>query len=221
MSVYTRPPQAVVDGIPVFTDTDEYVANYEAISAEHLAHADANNGANPWMPADHWAALEQTTSKVLVDRVPAGATVLDIGVGLGRFAALHGAYTWHGIDISHGYLQRAKAAGVDVAFASAEDIPYPDEFFDCVCATDVLEHVLDLNRALAEAVRVLKPGGWLVVRTPDGENLGQYVGYKYRFVHLRIFTGDMFRLILDRLHNLVVTDVVSDRGEVTVSAQKP
>lgn len=40
-----------------------------------------------------------------------------------------------------------------------EALPYPDDYFDAVVCVDVLEHVADLNKVLAEVARVLKPGG--------------------------------------------------------------
>src|SRR5262249_48133121 len=42
---------------------------------------------------------------------------------------------------------------------AAEDIPFDDEFFDIVHANSVIEHVADLDAALSEIFRVLKPGG--------------------------------------------------------------
>jgi SAM-dependent methyltransferase len=50
---------------------------------------------------------------------------------------------------------------------NAQSIPYPDEFFDTVLAGDVIEHVANPMFLLCEANRVLKPGGTLVVSTPN------------------------------------------------------
>lgn len=44
---------------------------------------------------------------------------------------------------------------------------YPSAFFDVVSMYDVIEHVPDLNAAVAELARVLKPGGLIEIRTPD------------------------------------------------------
>ena len=40
---YLRPPLKVTDGIPVFTDTDSYIKNYEKISLDHFGSLDHNN----------------------------------------------------------------------------------------------------------------------------------------------------------------------------------
>lgn len=46
------------------------------------------------------------------------------------------------------------------------DIPFKDEFFDCVICNHVLEHVPDDRRAMSELLRVLKPGGWAILMVP-------------------------------------------------------
>ncbi|HIN93775.1 MAG TPA: class I SAM-dependent methyltransferase [Alphaproteobacteria bacterium] len=47
----------------------------------------------------------------------------------------------------------------DIRGGVAEDIPFPDDHFDVVIATSVMEHVTDLEQSLSEVHRVLKPGG--------------------------------------------------------------
>jgi ubiquinone/menaquinone biosynthesis C-methylase UbiE len=56
---------------------------------------------------------------------------------------------------------------VRLAMASAEAMPYRTGVFDVATAIEVLEHIPDLNAALAEVYRVLKPGGWFFVTGPN------------------------------------------------------
>lgn len=56
---------------------------------------------------------------------------------------------------------------ITVAQMSAEDLQFPDVTFDVVTAIEVLEHVGDLDRTLVEIHRVLKPGGRLLVTSPN------------------------------------------------------
>ncbi|WP_161488140.1 class I SAM-dependent methyltransferase [Sedimentisphaera cyanobacteriorum] len=51
------------------------------------------------------------------------------------------------------------------------DINYPDESFDVIYSSHVLEHVPDDKKALTEFYRVLKPGGWMLLSIPINENL--------------------------------------------------
>jgi SAM-dependent methyltransferase len=51
----------------------------------------------------------------------------------------------------------------------ATDLPFADESFDMVTMFDLLEHVPDDGAVAREALRVLRPGGWVLVSTPDRE----------------------------------------------------
>lgn len=96
-----------------------------------------------------------------------GSTALDVGCGGGllaeEFATAGFAVT--GIDPSPNSIATAKRHAernrLRIAYevGSAEALPYPDAHFDVVYCCDVLEHVRDLPKAMAEIGRVLKPGG--------------------------------------------------------------
>ncbi|HYB81742.1 MAG TPA: class I SAM-dependent methyltransferase [Mycobacterium sp.] len=58
------------------------------------------------------------------------------------------------------------AASAKVVLGDALNLPYADQTFDCVIASEVLEHIPEDDLALAELVRVLKVGGTLVVSVP-------------------------------------------------------
>jgi SAM-dependent methyltransferase len=57
------------------------------------------------------------------------------------------------------------------AGADLQDMQFPDGFFDVVMTAEVLEHVPDAQRAIGEIVRVLAPGGHLVLEVPYGHHL--------------------------------------------------
>lgn len=93
----------------------------------------------------------------------AGCRVLDLGCGKGRFATplrRRGAEVV-GIDLSAAML--GHATGIDRARASARRLPFAAGAFDAVVAVEVLEHVGAVGPVLAEARRVLRPGGRLVI----------------------------------------------------------
>ena len=87
--------------------------------------------------------------------------VLDVGCGMQPYRPLMGPKMaeYVGVD-REGELTRPTVIG------SAESLPFEDESFDVVLSTQVLEHVPDPPRALAEAVRVLKRGGRLILTVP-------------------------------------------------------
>jgi len=47
-----------------------------------------------------------------------------------------------------------------------QEIPFPDDQFDCIICYHVLEHLLDDQKAMGELYRVLKPGGWAIIQSP-------------------------------------------------------
>jgi SAM-dependent methyltransferase len=59
---------------------------------------------------------------------------------------------------------------------SALEIPFPDGHFDAVFYHHVIEHVPDARASLVELARVLQPGGWLYVGTPNRHRIVGYVG---------------------------------------------
>jgi 2-polyprenyl-3-methyl-5-hydroxy-6-metoxy-1,4-benzoquinol methylase len=61
---------------------------------------------------------------------------------------------------------------VELVACAAEAVPFPDESFDVVAASDVIEHVEDAQRFVAECARVLRPGGLLFLATPNRYSLG-------------------------------------------------
>lgn len=92
-----------------------------------------------------------------------GRTVLDLGCGKGRFArhlVNQGARVL-GLDVSMGMLSEAQ--GLARVLGSANRLPFADASFEAVVAIEVFEHLGDVAAALAEARRVLKPGGRLVI----------------------------------------------------------
>jgi 2-polyprenyl-6-hydroxyphenyl methylase / 3-demethylubiquinone-9 3-methyltransferase len=108
--------------------------------------------------------------RILIDelqRDPVGMTALDVGCGGGilaeEFARLGCAVT--GVDPSTPSLDAARAHALKERVAitylegAGENLPFHDASFDIVYCCDVLEHVSDLDRVIAEGARVLKPGG--------------------------------------------------------------
>ena len=90
-----------------------------------------------------------------------GGRVLEVGCGTGLLMerVRRVAPGVVGMDLSGGMLARARARGLPVCRASALELPYRDRSFDLVYSFKVLPHIEALDRALAEAARVLDHGG--------------------------------------------------------------
>jgi len=97
--------------------------------------------------------------------------VLDLGCGDGRVSGLldrDGAEVV-GVDSSKVALERARAANPRIEFQQPRpdgDLPFPDGSFDVVVSINVLEHVVDIQRLMSEARRVLRAGGLIGVTVP-------------------------------------------------------
>jgi ubiquinone/menaquinone biosynthesis C-methylase UbiE len=138
-----------------------------------------------------WYAGQRAIAGALLRRVPLSpnAAILDAGCGVG------GGLTWlresagelgtvTGIDLHPRALRHAAQVSRRVARASVEALPFPEQSFDLVTSFEVLYHldVADDLAALREFARVLRPGGWLMVRVPAHDWLR---GAHDRQVHTR------------------------------------
>lgn len=116
-------------------------------------------------------------SQLILEEIDAlkPATILDAGCGRGFY--VH-AFTYfpfikkiHGIDISEKYLTVAKKHitddRVELQKASIYELPYPDNTFDMIVSSEVMEHLPDDAKALKELKRVLKKDGTIIITVPN------------------------------------------------------
>jgi 2-polyprenyl-3-methyl-5-hydroxy-6-metoxy-1,4-benzoquinol methylase len=177
-----------------------------------MNHVDAGRYWNA--SADTWAKLaragydtyrDHLNSPAFFDMLPdvAGLTGLDIGCGEGnntRMLADRGA-KMSAIDIAETFIAYAKQPeldqpqGIDYRVASAVELPFDDATFDFVTAFMSFMDIPETKRVVAEAHRVLKPGGFLQFSithpcfdTPHRRNLRDKSGRTYA-----IEVGDYFR----------------------------
>jgi SAM-dependent methyltransferase len=110
----------------------------------------------------------------LLDEVPRGAQVLDVGCGGGHalelLAARRPDLRLHGVDLSPDQVARARTrlgGRATVVEGSALKLPYASNRFDFVFSDASIKHWPDPARGLRECVRVLRAGGHLVVTEAD------------------------------------------------------
>ncbi len=97
---------------------------------------------------------------------PHQSRVLDVGCGTGQFAKevkkCHANWQIHGVDLAHGMAKIARQH-VPVTVADVTSLPFAAEAFDSVFSALCLQWVGDKKRALAETLRVIRPGGRAVM----------------------------------------------------------
>lgn len=105
-----------------------------------------------------------------------GRSVLDVGCGKGRFARVlnheHPSARIVAFDLAEAML-RAVPDGIAACAGTMTRLPFADGVFDCVYATESLEHAVQVDVAVAEMCRVLKPGGRLVIIDKNAEHWGK------------------------------------------------
>jgi ubiquinone/menaquinone biosynthesis C-methylase UbiE len=105
-----------------------------------------------------------------------GKRVLDVGCGKGRFARVFmeqepGAEIW-GLDISEEML-RFVPPGMLTRAGSMTELPFEDAFFDGAYATESLEHAVEIEKAVSEICRVVKPRGRIAIIDKNAEQWGR------------------------------------------------
>ncbi len=134
-----------------------------------------------------------------------GGELLDVGCGSGdalKFMQQLGGKTT-GVDFDPQAARAAKLQALDVRIRSLESQQFPDERFDAVTLSHVIEHLQDPLRALHECRRILKPGGRLSVVTLNIESLGhRRYGRNWKCLepprHLRLFGPAALRTLVER-----------------------
>jgi SAM-dependent methyltransferase len=155
---------------------------------------------------EHLAWRVDFGSDITAERLAAlptgSSTVLEIGCGDGELLAAFRAIGWAGVGVEPDPAARAVAAhrGLEVYDGTGEELPpvIQDRDFDLVIFQHVLEHCLEPLRALRAVTTHLKPGGVLVIETPNTDAAGcRAAGPAWPWLdvprHLNFFTDSSLR----------------------------
>lgn len=131
-------------------------------------------------------------------------TILDVGCGTGRFLeiAQKGGWVTQGLELFPGIAQETAARlGIKVSASSILETDLPSHSFDVITMFDVIEHIEEPVRALDICERILKPGGVLILTTPNFNGLGRRLMGKDAFAiwpdeHLIYFRPSTLRKAL-------------------------
>jgi ubiquinone/menaquinone biosynthesis C-methylase UbiE len=173
----------------------------------------------------------------------AGQCVLDIGCGIGAYVKKFAAQRAQsfGVDIELERLQRAQLT--TLAQAVSERLPFGDDSFDMALLHEVIEHVQDDRQTIAEAVRVVKPRGRVIIFAPNRgwpfETHGCFWRGQYHFgniplipylpdplrqrfaPHVRTYTVNSIRKLTDGLPCHIVTHTQIYPGYDNLIARRP
>src|SRR6476620_175446 len=161
----------------------------------------------------------------IVEADKIGGRVLDVGVGTGLSLSDYSRTTkLCGVDISEPMLRRAlkrvremKLSNVEVlSVMDAKNLAFPENFFDAVVAQYVITAVPDPEGTLAEFVRVLKPGGELILVNHIGAESGPRKLFELAFAPLARRLGWRPEFPWARL-----VDWASRHGGVTLTERRP
>ncbi|MFC1735472.1 class I SAM-dependent methyltransferase [Candidatus Hydrogenedentota bacterium] len=112
-----------------------------------------------------------------------GSRILEIGCGTANYLAQLESLAGHvtGLDLSEGMLKTAqsKVRNADLIRADAVLIPFHNSVFDAVYCVQVLHHIRDKSAFASETLRILKPGGRLVIQSCSHEQLSTFCFYHY------------------------------------------
>lgn len=119
-----------------------------------------------------WYAARRAMVRRELQHLPLGGA-LDVGCGSGGNTSVLRDLGWQvtALDHSPASAAAARARGLRVVRGDARALPFDDESFDLLISTDAWEHVVEDDQVAAEARRVLRPGGKLLVAVPSGMDL--------------------------------------------------
>jgi SAM-dependent methyltransferase len=174
-----------------------------------------------------------------------GKRVLDVGCGVGMYTAAFLRQSPHvfGIEVEHERAVEARERATGVSQAVGEYLPFPDDTFDVAFSHEVLEHVDDDRACVTEMVRVVRPGGRVVIFVPNRlypfETHGIFWRGRYRFgniplvnwlpaplrdrlvPHVRAYTRHSLRRLFDGLPVRVVHYTAIFPGYDNIVARRP
>ncbi len=122
---------------------------------------------SPWYDRfmQRWGLYHVESIKQALNPKGPGQSLLDVGGGTGYLAScVADRYARTVVaDLSPGMLRVARSRNLETVEASALDLPFNEAEFDVVLCTDALHHIKQIEQAVAEMCRVLKPGGTILI----------------------------------------------------------
>ncbi len=154
----------------VYTSPAKTAENLQKIADEWAVKHHASSVKTVWEGNEHlWEIVYGPRMKRL-ERYRENGRILDVGCSTGDFLACAKSRAWkvHGVELAEHTANIArKRLDCEIRHGTFEHSNFESEYFDVVTMWDVVEHVLEPRVIVQEAFRVLRPGGALVLFTPN------------------------------------------------------
>ena len=179
-----------------------------------------------WIPLQRY--WQRARFRVIREMVDGATRILDIGCGSSRI--LQSLPQAVGLDMQIRKLRWLRAPGRQLVQGSLSELPFRDATFDAVICSEVIEHIPREQVDLSDMVRVLAPGGTLVLGTPDyGTWTWRTLEGMYKKVfpqgyateHINPYTREELRREIERLGLSVAGLRYVGRSEMIFKAHKP
>jgi SAM-dependent methyltransferase len=195
--------------------------NFSAIySSDYFSGAHKGFG---YVDYDRDKAAMADVFNVYLDKIgsfmPHKGRLLDIGAATGYFLSIAKKRGWkvYGVEISEHAANLAREKGLNVLTGTLTNANFPAGFFDVVTLWDVIEHLPDPEVDLCIAFKLLKPGGLVVINTPDADSFyAKIMGRRWHALlppeHLTIFNlGNLSVLLGQAGFKVVAVDKIGKR----------
>ena len=147
------------------------------------------------------AGFEQLEKEIMAGREQRPC-VLDIGCATGALLAFLQDRGWQaaGVEISPSADYAQERLGIPISSKTLEDSHFPDEYFDLVHASHLIEHLTNPRAFLSEVRRIMRPGGYCMITTPNIDGLQAHLfSHNWRsaiFDHLYLFSARTLKKLL-------------------------
>jgi len=155
-----------------------------------------------------------------------GKHLLDIGCGNGSLLQRLSDIGWEvqGIDFDQGAVAYCNSKGLNVKLGDLLIQKFKAESFDVITLNHVIEHIFNPEEILKECCRIIKPGGMLVIATPNNKSWGYKLFFKHHWYyldpprHVMIFNRKNLSTILKDAGFEILSDKTTIRNEFYIYA---
>lgn len=131
--------------------------------------------------------------------------LLDVGFGAATLMQVAAEKGWQpsGVEISKPAIEHAKKLGLNVFHGELSEAKFPNDYFDVITASEIIEHCFQPEILLNEVIRILRPGGLFWATTPSAKGLSyQLTGLDWTVIcppeHLQLFSKKGIREMLKK-----------------------